>query len=278
MDIAIDIFAYSNFRLFMRDYYELRHQKNRNFSHRFVAKMLGEKSPSFLQKLIDNERRLNPHQIEALIRLFNMAEHEAKYFRVLYLYSTASTRTEQELYLDQLISLNHTPRRELSSDLREYYSNWFNPVIRSVLSVIKVGNDFKRIANVIHPKITVRQAQDAVHLLAKLKLIEMDEDGHWIPTDEGLFAKDAFHNAFVQGYRQQCLDLASQIIASNPNNEKSHFSTAAMSISESAHQRIIRKLDKFRSEVRSIVRKDAEAPSKVLQFQIQAFPIMEIDT
>lgn len=201
MDCGIDIFAYSDFRPFIRDYYGIRHKANRNFSHRFVARMLGEKSPSFLQKLIDNERRLNPHQVEVIVRLFGMAEHEAKYFRVLYLFSTATTRTERELYLDQLVSLNHTPRREISSDLREYYSNWFNPAIRSVLSVERFGNDYKRLANSIRPKISASQAQDAIKLLAKLKLICMDSEGHWIPSDEGLFTKDAFHDVFVQGYR-----------------------------------------------------------------------------
>ncbi len=277
MDIAIDIFAYSNVRHFMRDYYDLRHQANRNFSHRYLAKALGEKSPSFLQKFIDNERRLNPHQVETIVRIFNMAEHEAKYFRVLYLYSTATTRTEQELYLDQLVSLNHTPRRELSSDLREYYSHWYNPVIRSVLSVVKMGNDFKKIASMIHPKVTARQVQSAVQLLAKLKLIAWSDEGFWVPSDEGLFTKDSFHDAFVQGYRQQCLDLASQLLASQTKSNPMHFSTAAMSVSESAHQRILRKLDKFRSDIRSIVRKDDQVPRKVIQFQIQAFQLMEID-
>jgi len=204
-----------------------------------------------------------------------LADHEARFFRVLYLYSTASGRMEQELYLEQLISLNHTPRRELTHDLQQYYSHWFHPAIRSILSVHRIGNEYRHLGSLLRPKISARQAQDAISLLSKLKLIAMNENGHWIPTDENLFVKDPFHDAIIQGYRQQCLDLASQVLASNPVGGEYHFSTGTMSVSKDAHQRILNKLEKFRAEVRSIVRKDSQPPCKVIHLQTQTFPLLE---
>jgi len=46
-------------------------------------------------------------------------------------------------------------------------------------------------------------------------------------------------------------------------------------VSEESHRRILDKLEKFRSEVRSIVRKDPNKPTKVIQLQTQVFPLLE---
>ena len=273
--VDVNIFAYSDFREYARDYYEARHKADRKFSHRFIAQKLGDKSPSFLQKVIENTRRLNPHQIETLIRLFMLEDFEAKYFRVLYLYSTAPSRLERELYLEQLISLNHTPRRELAHDLYEYYRHWYNPAIRSILSVADIGDDMRLLASTVRPHITSQQAKESIALLNKLGLIKKDDAGFWKPANEGLFVKDTFHQEAIQSYRHQCLDLASEAIEQGRNNPDYHFSTGTMSISEDAHRRILDKLDKFRAEVRSIVRKDPLTATKVIQLQIQAFPLME---
>jgi len=275
MDQPINIFSYSDFRPFIRDSYQAHHKKDRAFSQRYIARMLGEKSPSFLQKIVDNKRRLNPHQIESIIHIFNLTAHEAKFFRVLYLYSTASSRIEQELYLEQLIDLNHTPRRELTQDLMQYYRHWYHPAIRAILSVKPMGDNFKYLASLLRPKITAPQAHEAISLLAKLHLIAKNDAGLWIPTDENLFAKDPFHSVILQNYRQQCLDLASEVLASRPSESDLLFSTGTMSVSSEAHQRIMNKLEKFRAEVRSIVRKDSKPPCKVIHLQTQAFPLME---
>lgn len=271
----INVFAYSKFNDFVQDFYERKHQADRRFSHRYISQVLGDKSPSFFQKFLEGQRKLSPHQIEQLSRLFGLEEHESRYFRILYLYSHAPSRLERELYLEQLISLNHTPRRELAKDLLGYYGHWYTPVIRSSLSVLNVNHDLKPLVAAIHPKITVQQAREAIQLMAKMKVISKDENDYWKPSDEGLFAKDNFHDAVIQNYRHQCLDLASRVLEEQPSQQDMHFSTATMSLSAEAHQRIMDKLEKFRSDVRSIVRKDTQAPTKVIHLQTQAFPILK---
>jgi len=273
--VTPNIFSYSDVRAYLRDYYEVRHQCDRLFSHRFIANALSDKSPSFLQKVIQNERSLTPHQIEALIRMFGLLEHEGRYFRVLYLYSTASNQTERELYLEQLISLNHTPRTEVQRNQLEYYRHWFNPVIRTLLSCIDFSDDPAKLVRLIRPKITLGQAKKSLQLLERLGLIKQNADGFWKPLDENLFVKDAFQDGILQSYRHQCLELASSAVDEATNNHDFHFSTLTMSVSEGAHRRIQAKLDKFRAEVRSIVSKDPDSPSKVLQLQNQIFPVVQ---
>jgi uncharacterized protein (TIGR02147 family) len=274
---AINIFGYSDFRAYLRDYYSKRHSLDRSFSHRFLAQKLGDKSPSFLQKLLDDERRLSPHQIEILIHLCRLEEHEAKYFRVLYLYSSAPGRTERELYLEQLISLNHTPRRQLELDLFEFYRHWYHPALRSILSVVDVQDDFRMVTKMIRPRISVNQVKDSIALMARLEIIQKDANGYWKPASEALFVKDNFNQAIIQNFRQQCLDLASQALVQGHGKEDYHFSTGTMSVSSDAHRRIFDKLEKFRAEIRSIVRKDSLPPTKVIQLQTQIFPLMEND-
>ena len=54
----------------------------------------------------------------------------------------------------------------------EYFSNWYHPVIRELVTMRDFNGDSKSLARMIRPPITVKQAQESVKLLLKLGLIE----------------------------------------------------------------------------------------------------------
>ena len=68
------------------------------------------------------------------------------------------------------------------------------------------------------------------------------------------------------------LDLAKQALLKKPENISQNISTNVISVSKEGYEQINRKIERFRSEIRSLVHKDEKPSECVCQLNIQLFP------
>jgi uncharacterized protein (TIGR02147 family) len=69
----------------------------------------------------------------------------------------------------------------------------------------------------------------------------------------------------------QCLELAKKALVKH-NKKSQNVSTNIISISENRYRRIEKKLQRFKSEIHSIVRKDEDPADRICQLDIMLFP------
>jgi uncharacterized protein (TIGR02147 family) len=269
---TINLFSYVDFRRYLWDAYEDRSKRDPKFTKTYICRQIGlPNSRSFFSDIVAGKKPLSKSKMELLIPLFDLDHDEAQYFRFLVLYNQTVVKDEKEFYLDQLIALNRTPWKLVDKNAYDYYREWYISAIRAYLDIAQVGDDFDKIGKAIYPPITTGQAKAAMELLKRLGFIKKDRNGHWKPEDKILFAPAGANDAIIMRYQAKCIELSMAALYDGDLKRKS-FATRTLSVSSDIYGKIEKKLDKFLSEVRSLVHKDEKPADRICQLNVQFFP------
>lgn len=268
----LSLFDFSDFRKFLVDYQAKRQAQDRTFTRSRFCKELGlPNTRSFFNDIIKGTRPLSRNYVERFVQALNMNEEEARYFRTLVDFNQSDRPGERELLFDQLVSLNRTPARFVSPDEYEFYRHWHHSTVFSLLDVIEFKDDYAGLAKRIFPAITVAQARESMALLKKLGLVRKTAEGLWKPTAKTLDSGKYVKSELVKQYQLQCLELSKRAMLMDHKAAR-NFSTITLSVSKAGCELIEKKLQKFKSEARSIAHRESEPADRVYQLNIQLFP------
>jgi len=78
-----NVFDYTDYRAFLKSYYEDKKSHTQYFSFRYFSKKAGFSSPSWLKFVINGERNLAQDSIERFITALELKERAGEYFRAL---------------------------------------------------------------------------------------------------------------------------------------------------------------------------------------------------
>ena len=79
-DAEIDVFAYSDYRAFLRDYYRARKAAGRGFSYRSFSRRAELKSPNYLKLVIDGDRNLSTDMAKRFASACGLQGAEQRHF------------------------------------------------------------------------------------------------------------------------------------------------------------------------------------------------------
>jgi uncharacterized protein (TIGR02147 family) len=268
----LSLFDFSDFRKFLVDYQAKRQAQDRTFTRSRFCRELGlPNTRSFFNDIIKGTRPLSRNYVERFVLALNMNEEEARYFRTLVDFNQSDRPGERELLFDQLVSLNRTPARFVSPDEYEFYRHWHHSTVFSLLDVLDFKDDYAALAKRIFPPISVAQARESIALLKKLGMIHKTGTGLWKPTAKTLDSGSYVKGELVKQYQLQCLELSKRAMLLDHKAPR-NFSTITLSVSKAGCELIEKKLQKFKSEARSIAHRESEPADRVYQLNIQLFP------
>ena len=273
----VSVFDYMDYREYLKDFYQEAHSLDRNFSHRKISELLGDKSPSFFLKVIQDGRKLKPAQLEILPGILKMSAEEGAYFRALCSFAHARQKGEREYWLKQIVAHSRVACEELDPSLIQFYSDWIHSAVRAALSFIDVtDDDVSPLVKDLKPRPTPKEVKASLLLLSKLGLIERNEQGFWKPVqDGGLITRRSIHDSVLREYRLRCLDLARASVLRPDDAWPAKFFTNTASVSDEAWMKIQDRLLQFRKEVRAILKEDEHPPVRVVQLLNVAYSMTE---
>ena len=112
-----NIFDYNDFRKYLKDYQAAKRRHDRRFTKSAICKLLGlPNSRSYFNDVLNGKLVSNTY-IERFVKLLEFDTDEARFFRVLVKFNQADIPSERELLIEQLISLNKTPKKVLDKDI-----------------------------------------------------------------------------------------------------------------------------------------------------------------
>ena len=267
-----NIYEYNNFRKFVADYQKALEKQDGSYSKSTICRRLGiPNTRSYINDVI-NGRKVTPDYVERFIQVFKLEKEDAQFFRVLVKYNQAVNNDEKELYLEQLIALNRTPKTIIDKKAFAFFREWHHSVIRALLDVIDFKDDCRKITRLLHPRVSLLKVKESIRLLKSLGLVVEDENGFWRPSDRSIATSEYLRDELILNYQIQCLDLAKQALLKKPKNISQNISTNVISVSKEGYELINRKIERFRSEIRSLVHKDEKPSEYVCQLNIQLFP------
>jgi uncharacterized protein (TIGR02147 family) len=266
------VISYLDFREYLRDFY-LEKKKTAGFSFREFAKIAGFSSPVFIKLVIDGKANLAQSSAAKLCNAMGLKNNERHYFKNLIKFGQAKTIEDKVHHLEKLKSFHSSVSVcGLADEQFEYFSKWYHPVIRELVTMVKFDGDFDKLAALVNPPITGNEARESIELLQKLNLVENDENGKFIATSRFL-TTDGMNTGTlaVRNTQKTMAQLAARAIDVMPS-ENRDISGVSISISDKSLPAIREELQKCRRRIFEIAAADKECDT-VYRLNLQLFPL-----
>ncbi len=268
------IFEYIDYRKFLADYYQTKKESSSYFSYRYFARKINVNSPSFLKHVIDGKRNLTRQMAERFCQVLDLSPKEELYFRNLVLFNQAKTSIEKQEHYAVLRSMTGLVKESvLNTDQFDYFAMWYTPVIRELICLYDFKDDYNLIAETIQPRIDPAEAQAAVKLLLKLKLVIKDENGIYKQTSSAVIADNSVKSVAVRAFTRSMIDRSKEALDTF-NKKVRHISGITMGISPEAYDVLAAEIEAFKDRVKVIVNQDSTS-SRIYQMNIALFPLSE---
>jgi uncharacterized protein (TIGR02147 family) len=267
------IYDYNDFRKFIADFQSAMHARDRSYTRSRMTQLLGlPNSRSFLSDVLRG-KHISGAFTERFIKVFGFNGGEANFFRTLVRFNQSDNPDERELYFEQLISLNRTPKKTIYQQSFAYYREWYNAALRALLSIYDFdGGDFQALGKKLVPAVAVPKIRQAFNLLLSLGMIARNEKGFYKPTQSAISTEEYLRDEVLRQFQVKCLRLAENALIKSTDRPQA-MAINTVSISKAGLKRIQKQIDSFRSRVRSIVHKDEGKPESVYQVDVLFFPM-----
>jgi uncharacterized protein (TIGR02147 family) len=179
----ISIFDYSDYRQFLRDYYESHKAVNPQFSYRYLSQKADINSAPFYKFIIEGKRNLTKVTVLKTCAALRMKDRDAEYFENLVFFNQAKTIAEKNHFFELLVEKQ---RQRSVAKIQEhhfdYFSEWYHCVIRELVCMVDFKEDYAQLARSLAPAITPREAEKSVKLLLNLGFIKK-VNGHYYKSN-----------------------------------------------------------------------------------------------
>jgi uncharacterized protein (TIGR02147 family) len=266
------IFEYMDYRKFLADYYAFKKNANKNFSYRVFNAKAGISSPVFFKLVIDGKRNLGVASIDKFATALNLNKKETTYFKKLVLFDQSDNPEEKQEHYAVIRSMrNLVSEKALTNAQYDYFSNWYNVVIRELVTLYDFKDDYQLLAEALKPSITAAEAKTSVELLVKLNLIKKNDLGMYEQVDTAIAADGDIGLIAVRHFNRSMLLKATKAIDEIDRKER-HISGLTIGISKALYSVLDVEITAFKERIVSLVNRD-ENSSAVYQLNVQLFPV-----
>jgi uncharacterized protein (TIGR02147 family) len=272
-----DLFVYLDYRQYLRDAFEAMKAKDRKTSFRSFAKEAGFTSPNFLQLVISGTRNLSSANIPGTIRALGLNKQESEFFANMVGFEQAEGFEEKNFHYQKMLrSRRYTEAKPIEKGQYVYLEQWYNPVVREMLSHKDFTGDPAWIARRIQPALTVAQVEKSIELLNALGMIRRDETGgKWLQAEPIISTPAEVESLAVANYHRSVLKLASDSIEAFSSGERD-LRAATLGIPKSAYPQIKRKMEELWREILALSQ-DGGKVEEVYQVNLQVFPLTKAE-
>ena len=273
-DQVLPIFGYTDFRAYLRDYYEFRKNGARGYSYRAFSKAAGFSAPNTLKLVMEGERNIGQAALPQFIKGLSLDGTMAAYFATLVRMNQSKSDAEKETCFAMLRELTpQAKRRDLHGDEHTYLSHWIYPVLREMVSLSDFREDPYWISRRFVGAASVSDVSQALKFLIEAGFLKR-EDGRLLAVDNMVFSSDEMRSLAIRNYHRQMLDLAKHALEALDLNER-EYGAVTVVLPEAAIPALKQRIKDFRRDLHSwaahtIEGTDAEA---VVQVNVQMYPV-----
>ena len=266
-----DVLQYTNYRVYLRDYYEYKKKTVPAFSLRFFAEKAGLSSHAHLKLTIDGKRNITKNTVVKLIHGLGLDGQRAAYFESLVFFNQAQTDADKQVYYAQL--LKASPRSKLHKMEKaqfRIFREWHHSAILEMVAL----KDFRPIPDWISKRlgslITPAQVTESIKLLVELGLLVKTANGYR-QRDPLITTDDEVQDLMVKMYHLQMLKLSADMLSALPGPQRD-VSALTFSIKREDFPNLKKHLQLMRKELLDFSAKAGEAED-VVQVNIQLYPL-----
>lgn len=223
------VFEYQDPRAFLKDVLGFKRFRNRNFSARSWARMMGFRSHALLGFLLAGKRRIRPQHLENLLKGLDLDERERRYFQTLVHYRIATNDTEKKLYQDWLAEAARDPESKvLEIDHFKVVADWVHWAIAEMTLLKDFRPDPEWISKRLGGARTPEVIGESIERLVSVGLLKRTENGLKKVHSRVTTPKNAVSRA-IREHHRAVLGLAGEALDSQSTHER-FFNSCTMTI------------------------------------------------
>jgi uncharacterized protein (TIGR02147 family) len=266
----VDLFSYTDYCAYLRDYYNERRSRYPFVSYRFLGMKVGLDAGN-LVKIMQGKRHLSSAGVERFIDYARFSNREARYFETLVQFKKAKREQDNKALFEKLMAIQRIDPTRIEPMQYEFYREWYHTAILALLHVDTFKDDYRAIATSINPPVTVKQAKESCELLLRLDLVRREDDGTLVPTNSMITTGEQWKSLAIRSFQEQSIKLAGEAFNRYPSEERD-ISTVTIAVSPEDFEEIRRVTNEYRRSVLQIASASDDA-DRVYQLNIQLFPL-----
>jgi uncharacterized protein (TIGR02147 family) len=266
-----DVLQYTNYRVYLRDYYEYKKKTSKAFSLRYFAEKSGISSHAHLKLTMDGSRNITNVTINKLIRGIGLENRRAAYFENLVFFNQATSDIDKKLYYAQLLKVSSRSRlHKMDKAQFRLFREWHHSVILEMVAMKDFSTNPNWVSKRLRGLVSPSQVEDSFKLLLELGLLVKTANGY-AQRDPLITTDDEVQDMMVKQYHCQMLRLGSEMLTSLPAPERD-FSGITFGIKREKFADLKKHIQLMRKELLDFSAKPGESED-VVQVNIQLFPL-----
>jgi uncharacterized protein (TIGR02147 family) len=234
---------------------------------------------SLLVKVLLGKRHISSSNVKLFARLCGFSAFEEKYFETLVNFEKARSESQSKVYFEKLLSLKHHTAKRIEEHQYEYFKRWYYAALRSLLDIYEFkGDDYKLLGEQLNPRISEREAREAVYLLEKLGFIKKTPEGIYRVSEAHVSTGEKWRSLAIKNFQKEIIALSLHSLDQDAQ-ETRDISTVTMSITEDGFKEIRELAKEFRAAViKRVNEMNLEPRDRVYQLNIQLIPLSRVDS
>ncbi len=270
-----NVFEYIDFRKYLADYYGERKKEEPDFSYQVFASMAGFRNKGFIFNIIKGNKKLSKSNILKICLALGFNKYESEYFETLIGLNQSTEYEVRRHFYERLETIKNQGRKKspvqvIRKDQYEFYSKWYHSAIRSLINSYEFKDDYRWLAQNVHPRITALQARKSVQLLKRLGFIKKQPDGFYGVANKLITTGQEVVGLAIANFHLETLGLAADAIKELPT-DKRNVTGLTLGISQKTYELICQKTRQFQSEILELAKNDRDA-DRVYQYNFVLFP------
>lgn len=266
-----DVYAYNDYRAFLRDWFEWKKEINPRFSYRVLGEKVGFRSAGFFSQILAGKSNISLELIHRFAGCIGLDSRESEFFEALVLHDQAKTLIEEKRQFDRLLALRPEALAKLDRDRSEFLDAWHHIAVWQLLGAIDVRDDMDALAASLVPAIAPSDAAESLALLERLGMARRDPDGSWRQIDPILSVSSGVPRKTTRRFYLSLNRLAGEAHDRFERDER-NLSWVTLAVSDAKRDEIVQEIRAFRRHLVELARRDTR-PQDVHQLLIQLFPL-----
>jgi uncharacterized protein (TIGR02147 family) len=273
MTIMPEIYHYIDYRAYLKDCFDERKKKNRNFSHQYFARKAGIKSTGFVLHVIKGERNLTRPVMLKIARAIGLNSKQTQYFEDIVFFDQARSQSEKDYYFGRITEKRNKIKVKTLDDRQyEFYSAWYHSVIRELITMAKTNQETQLLSKLLVPPVSAKQVRKSLNLQKELGILKKKQSGGYVQTAPFISGGGPVRNVAVINFQKAMLKHAIEAWDRFENREIS-MNTVTFCMSEDLLERVKQEIRDFKKKLFQIIGEEKKKPERVFQLNLNLFPV-----
>lgn len=269
-----DIFSYTDYRDFIKDFYLEKKKVSPYYSYRYISSRVGF-AASFLAKLFSKDAHISIGKIVPFADVMKLEGRERAYFEELVRFCKAKNKDEIQKIFERMQAIKGVEFRTIVDDEVEFFSKTHHMCMRSLLGIHEFnGENYRSLAAMMVPRITVAEAQESVSLLERLGMIKLDDQGFYVVTDQYISTGKKWSDLAIHKYQKENIELSSRALDMLHKQERD-ISTVTFCMNSKMLPVLKERLAALREEMLRFS-EDFDDDDTVMHLNLQLFPTAKV--